>query len=160
MRYQRMNFGEKEKRITLIHMSKPMSNGLGGMVISKIFSDNIPIIVDNKPDEECGYDFACFAWGKNGSVPRIKMSRELYYDIKRGKTYARLILLHELGHYFGNDHLITKEDRDEERVKIALKCEVSEEEIKADLFAAEYIGLESVIEGLNCVTIPSILAFG
>ena len=149
MRYQEMSFGKKQKRISLIHMNKPMKNGFAGFITSRMFFDKIPIIVDNATEEECDYDFACLACGKNGLVPRIVMSREVYYDIKRGKLYARVILLHELGHYFCNHHLIQKENRDEERTKLASNDEVSEEEIKADLFAVEYLGVESVVGGLD-----------
>ena len=144
MRYQKMSFGKKQKRISLIHMNKPMQNGVAGFIASRMFSNKIPIIVDTT-EEESDYDFACLACGKDGLVPRIVMSREVYYDIKRGKLYARVILLHELGHYFYNHHLIQKENRDEERTKLASNDEVSEEEIKADLFAVEYLGVESVV---------------
>ena len=144
MRYQEMSFGKKQKRISLIHMNKPMQNGVAGFITSRMFSDKIPIIVDNATEEECDYDFACLACGKNGLVPRIIMSREVYYDIKRGKLYARVILLHELGHYFCKHHLIQNENRDEERTKLASNDEASEEEIKADLFAVEYLGVECV----------------
>ena len=149
MRYQKMSFGKKQKRISLIHMNKPMQNGVAGFIASRMFSNKIPIIVDNATEEECDYDFACLACGKDGLVPRIVMSREVYYDIKRGKLYARVILLHELGHYFYNHHLIQKENRDEERAKLASNDEASEEEIKADLFAVEYLGVECVVAGLD-----------
>ena len=132
-------------------MNKPMQNGIVGLVTSRIFSDKIPIIIDNIPDEECDLDFACLACGKNGSVPRIIISREVFYDIKRGKPYARFILLHEIGHYFHKHHLIQNKYRDEERAELASCDEASEEEIKADLFAAEYLGIEKVVEGLNCI---------
>ena len=151
MRYQEMSFGKKQKRISLIHMNKPIQNGIVGLVTSRMFSDKIAIIIDNIPDEECDRDFACLACGKNGSVPRIIMSREVFYDIKRGKPYARFILLHELGHYFHQHHLIQNKYRDEERAELASNDEASEEEIKADLFAAEYLGIEKAVEGLNCI---------
>ena len=130
-------------------MNKPIQNGVAGLITSRMFSDKIPIIVDNATEEECDYDFAYLACGENGLVPRIVMSREVYYDIKRGKLYARVILLHELGHYFYKHHLIPNENRDEERSKLASHDEASEEEIKADLFAVEYLGVECVVAGLD-----------
>ena len=59
-----------------------------------------------------------------------------------------MILLHEIGHYYHGDHLISK-NRDEEREMLVLKGAVSDEELKADLFAAEYLGAETVVEGLR-----------
>jgi len=149
MRYQTMHFGKKKNRISLIHMNKPLKGGLAGMVSSSIFNENIAIIVDETPEELRDYDFACFACGENGAAPRVMMTREIYYDIKRGKPYARMILFHELGHYYNKDLSTHNPDRDAERVKLASEGIVSTEETKADAFAAEYLGSSCVIEGIE-----------
>ena len=149
MKYQKMSFGKKKKRISLYHMNKPLSNGVVGMATSDLFSDNIAVIIDNTPENERDYDFACLAWAENGAVPRIKMSEEVYYDIKRGKPYARMILLHELGHYFYNDHLMQTENRDVGRAELAFRGKLDEAERRADLFAIEYLGVNAVVEGMD-----------
>ena len=149
MRYQTMHFGKKKNRISLIHMNKPLNGGLAGMVSSPIFNENIAIIVDETPEELRDYDFACFACGENGAAPRVMMTREIYYDIKRGKPYARMILFHELGHYYNKDLSVHNPERDAERVKLTSEGTVSNEEIKADAFAVGYLGTKNVILGLE-----------
>ena len=148
MRYQIMRFGKK-KRISLIHLSKPLSNGFAGMVCSPLLADRIAIVVDPLEKERTEYDFACLAFGENGAFPRIMMTKEVYYDIKRGEPYARMILLHELGHYDRQDHLIPKADCDEERARLVSGGLVSEAELAADFFAAAYLGAEVVAVGLQ-----------
>ena len=149
MRYQSMHFGKKKNRISLIHMNKPLKGGLAGMVSSSIFNENIAIIVDETPEELRDYDFACLACGENGAAPRVMMTREIYYDIKRGKPYARMILFHELGHYYNKDLSTHNPDRDAERVKLTSEGTVSNEEIKADAFAVDFLGASCVIVGLE-----------
>ena len=149
MRYQTMHFGKKKNRISLIHMNKPLKGGLAGMVTSSIFNENIAVIVDETAEELRDYDFACLACGENGVAPRVMMTKEIYYDIKRGKPYARMILFHELGHYYNRDLSVQNPERDVERVKLTSEGIVSTEETKADAFASEYLGVATVIEGLK-----------
>lgn len=149
MRYHIMHFGKKKNKISLIHMNKPLKGGLAGMVSSSIFNENIAIIVDETPEELRDYDFACLACGENGAAPRVMMTREIYYDIKRGKPYARMILFHELGHYYNKDLSVHNLERDAEREKQASEGTVSTEETNADAFASEYLGVATVIDGLK-----------
>ena len=149
MRYQTMHFGKKKNKISLIHMNKPLKGGLAGMVSSSIFNENIAIIVDETPEELRDYDFACLACGENGAAPRVMMTREIYYDIKRGKPYARMILFHELGHYYNKDLSVHNPERDAERVKLTSEGTVSNEETNADAFAVNYLGTKNVILGLE-----------
>ena len=149
MRYQSMHFGKKKNRISLVHMNKPLKGGLAGMVSSPLFDENIAIVVDETPEELRDYDFACLACGENGAAPRVMMTREIYYDIKRGKPYARMIFFHELGHYYNKDLSIHNPDRDVEREEKALEGTVSPEETRADAFAANYLGAKNVILGLE-----------
>lgn len=149
MRYQSMHWGTKKNRISLIHLNKPLANGLVGMVYSSLFRDRIMIIVDDTPEDLREYDFACFACAENAAVPRVIMTRDVYYDIKRGKPYARTILLHEIGHYYHNDLSIRKGNRDAEREELVSLGMVSDEEARADSFAVDYLGAPTVILGLE-----------
>ena len=141
MRYQTMHFGKKKNRISLIHMNKPLKGGLAGMVSSSIFNENIAVIVDETAEELRDYDFACLACGENGLAPRVMMTKEIYY--------ARMILFHELGHYYNKDLSVHNPERDAERVKLTSEGTVSNEETNADAFASEYLGVATVIEGLK-----------
>ena len=149
MKFQVMNFGKGEKRITLVHLNKPLQGGVAGMLTSRLFSEKIAIVVDDTPSAKRDYDFACLACGENGSFPRIKLMREIYYDIKRGLPYARMVLFHELGHYFYKHHMNMNEYRDEKRKEFASNGKISKEEEEADLFAVEYLGSEVVTKGLE-----------
>jgi hypothetical protein len=44
MKYGRMSFGKKATRITIVHLNKPQSCGLAGMVTSPIFAENIALV--------------------------------------------------------------------------------------------------------------------
>ena len=149
LKYNRMTFGKREKRITFVHLNKPWKLGLAGMVTSPLFDEKIAVVVDDTPIEESDFDYACLSCDKNGKAPRILMNSRVFYDIKRGYPEARTILLHELGHYhnmhipnsFGTDH--------GERECMAASGKVSQAEIHADAFAAQYLGVETVAEGLS-----------
>ena len=73
----KMNFGKKKNKISLIHMKKPFKSGLGGMVTSPLFSENVAILVDETRNNELCYNFACLAAAENGALPRILMSKEM-----------------------------------------------------------------------------------
>ena len=142
-----MKFGKGNKRISLLHMRRPFGIGIGGMVTSPMFKEQIPIIVQKQDDSDEEFKLAYLGVGKSGLLPRIVMSEEVFYDIKRGKPYARMILMHELGHFVRKDHLLPKDKRDEERTSLSASGQVSEEELGADAFAVEYLGLETVKQG-------------
>lgn len=149
MKYQTMFFGKKENRITLTHLNKPIKKGLVGMVSSPLFNDNIAIVIDNNTDESRNYDFACLAYTKNYATPLIMLENDVYYDIKRGKPYAHMILLHELGHYYHKNISNYIEENDADREQLVSIGKVSENEIHADSFAADYMGVDAVISGLE-----------
>ena len=148
LKYNRMSFGKKGKRITFVHLNKPWKLGLAGMVTSPMFQENIAVVIDDTSFEESDYDYACLACDKQGKSPRIMMTSRVFYDIKRGMPEARTILLHELGHYRNKDISEGKcSDRDE-REALATTGSVSPAELRADAFAAEYLGAEVVVRGL------------
>lgn len=148
LKYNRMSFGKKEKRITFVHFNKPWKLGLAGMVTSPMFQENIAVVIDDTPFEESDYDYACLACDKQGKAPRLMMNSRVFYDIKRGTQEARTILLHELGHYKNNDIPNGSGTDEGERESLAGAGKVSPAELQADAFAAEYLGTEIVANGL------------
>ena len=148
LKYNRMSFGKKGKRITFVHFNKPWKLGLAGMVTSPMFQENIAVVIDDTPFEESDYDYACLACDKHGKSPRIMMTSRVFYDIKRGTPEARTILLHELGHYKNNDISVGRGTDQEKREALAAGGSVSPAELQADAFAAEYLGAEVVVRGL------------
>lgn len=152
MKYQIIPFGKNENRIQFVHLKRPGRNGMAGMVISKLFKDkHIAIIVD---DESTAYDyeFACLSLTTDKSVSAIKMYKSIFYGIKQGNPIARMVLFHELGHYYYGDLQGEKFDQEayqssrEEAVK---NGNVIEEELRADAFAVKYFGREYVMRALQ-----------
>ena len=142
-----MSFGDKKNRIKIVHLKKPMEKGLAGMVMAKFFKENIGIVVDRNEERGIDYSFACIASSLDGKVPRIILQDDFFYDIKRGSDEARTILFHEIGHYYYGDYKAGQTD--DQRLEALRNGEVLEMEIKADAFAASYLGFEKAIHGLQ-----------
>lgn len=144
-------FGKGNNRLVLLHMNKPIRGGVIGMVKSRLFPFPIAIIIDETPADDRDYSFACLACAENGVAPRILIDRELFYDIIRGSVEARVILLHELGHYHYQHLSQQVKDRDATRMDCASAGFVDHNEIEADQFVAAYLGREKTIIGLQCL---------
>ncbi len=140
----------------LTYLRKPIgipgqSLSLAGYVKSDLFSQNIGLIIDYRKRNDTTYEYACAALGSDGSM-RILMEPEVYLDFIRGQPYARTAILHELGHVFNND--LPEIDRDgteydAERLSTIEAGKVHEREIRADAFAARFLGTEVVSTGLT-----------
>ncbi len=151
MKFQIIPFGKGKNRILFIHLKRPMKNGFAGMVTSNIFKDErIAIMVDNE-NTVTDYDFAGLTLTKTG-FSSINMDKEVFYGIKQGNPMARMILFHELGHYYYGD-LQNKDFKQEEyqkRRENAIKNGgVVDEEVRADAFALNYLDLEYVTKALE-----------
>ena len=138
-------FGKGNNRLVLLHMNKPIRGGVIGMVKSRLFPFPIAIIIDETPADDRDYSFACLACAENGVAPRILIDRELFYDIILGSVEARVILLHELGHYHYQHLSQQVKDRDATRMDCASAGFVDHNEIEADQFVAAYLGREKTI---------------
>ena len=146
-----MAFGKGKSKLVIIHLNKPQESGLGGIVRASMFND-LPIVVDSSSEDERDYDFACLAAAKNGVVPRMKMTEEIFYGIKRNEPIARFTLLHEIGHHINrdlNNKDFTAETYDENRVAAVKQGRVLDFELKADAFACSYLGLNYSIKALQ-----------
>ena len=100
LNYQTMSFGKKDKRISILHLRKPIQYGLAGMASSKLFRQNIPLVIDDHLQDMFAYDFACLAYSVDIDAVRILMNENIFYGIKRGEAMSRTVLFHELGHYY------------------------------------------------------------
>lgn len=151
LKYNRMTFGKKRNRITFVHLNKPWKLGLAGMVTTPLFEEKIAVVIDDTPIEESDYDYACISCDKNGRAPRIMMHSRVFYDIKRGYPEARTILLHELGHYRNRDIPNESGTIRDDREALAASGQVSQAELRADAFAVQYLGAETVAAGLSAL---------
>ena len=150
--YQIMRFGKNEHRIDVLHLRKPVEKGLAGMAMSKLFPQNVALVVDPRPIEDLEYAFICLSRNGGTDLTAVWMEENVFYGIKRGDALARTSLFHELGHYYYSHMKRSKEEMaayDEARVSDVEKGQVIREELDADQFAVEYLGREYVIAGLS-----------
>lgn len=144
---QTMYFGTGRGRIAISHLNAPIELGLVGMAQSKLFADTIAIAIDEHSPLD--YNYACLGYAAGGKSPRILLEREVFYDFKRGTPKARLILLHEIGHYYNADHQSQKGVTDGARCETLSCGAVHSSELAADAFAAHYLGTPTAICGLQ-----------
>ena len=154
-KYQQMYFRDGKELLLLTYLFKPIEisgqlYSLAGFVRSALLPGDIALVIDRTPSEEVNYEYACAAMDNTGKL-QVLIEPEVYWDILRGKAYARTTLLHELGHIYNNDlREIAGEEStyDSERLKSIQSGIVHEREIKPDVFAARFLGISAVCEGL------------
>ena len=154
--FEHMTFKAGRNRIQFVHLKKPVKYGLAGMAQSKLFDQNLPFVVRDDLSAE-GELFACLSQGVNGEAPRIEMTREIFYGFKRGSAMARFTILHELGHYVHQDiqQQASMAEYDDRRIATVTTGSVIGEELRADAFAAGFLGKEKSKKALaelrNCI---------
>lgn len=148
MQYKELVFGTYENKITITLLTEVMEHGLAGMISSPLFDENIAIVICKNPKDE-DFSFACLGCGKDGVAPRVVMTEELYDELKTEAPVAQVVLMHEIGHYYNSDIGNNEDNSDERRRKLVANNEVCPKEIKADAFAVQYLGKETVIAGLE-----------
>ena len=148
MQYKEITFGENENQITVTLLDETMGQGLIGMISSPMFKENIGIVIV-EDSESTDYDYACLGCGENGIAPRVAMTEKIYNELKQEKSFAKVILLHEIGHYFHSDVGNNEDNSDERRRQFVIRNEACPKEIKADAFAVQYLGKTAVVAGLR-----------
>ncbi len=148
MQYKELKFGSDENKITITLLDKMMEQRLAGMISSPLFKENIAIVITENP-EDGDYSFACLGCGKDGVAPRVVMTEELFDELRNEKPVAKVVLMHEVGHYYNSDVGNNEDNSDERRRKLVANNVVCPKEIKADAFAVEYLGKEVVVAGLK-----------
>jgi len=148
VQYREIEFGTDENKITIILLDEMMEQGLAGMISSLMFKENIAIIITEAPDDD-DFSFACLGCGKEGKAPRVVLTKQLFEELKAGETIAKVVLMHELGHYHNSDVGNNEGNSDERRRELVSKNKVCPKEVKADAFAVRYLGKETVIAGLE-----------
>ena len=94
-----MKFGKGDKRISLLHLRKPFGIGIGGMITSPMFEEQIPIVVKKRDDSDDEFNLAYLAVGKGGVLPRIVMSEEKPSAEFRAGVARKWVLRHGGGTY-------------------------------------------------------------
>ena len=150
--YNFMRFGPKKRRIKIVHLKKPVTKGLAGLIESNLFPQRIAMVVDSRPLEDLNYNYMCLNYIGGRERVEIWMEPDIFYGIKRGDPMARTSLFHELGHqYLGHlkDNTEEMEAYDEARVQAVINGQVIQAELDADQFAVDYLGRDYVIRGLS-----------
>lgn len=148
LQYKQLEFGTDENEITITLLSEVIEQGLAGMISSPMFNENIAIVICENPEDE-DYSFACLGCGKDGVAPRVVITEELLNELRNEIPVAKVVLMHEIGHYYNSDVGNNEDNSDERRRKLVVNNEVCPKEIKADAFAVVYLGKEMVIAGLE-----------
>ena len=148
MQYNEIEFGHGENKITITLLEETMGKGLIGMLSSTIFKGNIALVVDEDHDDE-DYTFACLGCGKDGVAPRVLMTEELYNELKKQTPMAKTVVMHEVGHYYNSDIGNNDDNSEDRRRELVSQNKVCPKEIKADAFAVQYLGKNTVVAGLE-----------
>ena len=148
LQYKEFKFGTGENKIQIMLLDEIMEQGLAGMISSPMFKENIAIVICENPEDE-DYSFACLGCGKDGVAPRVVMTEELLNELRNEIPVAAVVLMHEIGHYYNSDVGNNEDNSDERRRKLVMNNDVCLKEVKADAFAVQYLGKETVITGLE-----------
>lgn len=149
--YAYIPFGKGAHRLEVVLERKVRRGGYAGFVVSKQFPETIGIVVREDFLDEMNVQSAYITAKKNGRDPCIILSTETFVGIKRGCIADRFLLLHEVGHY-ACGHLVDPPDIEEEfamRERLLEENQVSQNELDADAFAANYLGAEVVAWALQ-----------
>lgn len=146
MQYKEIEFESSNKKITITLLDGLAGLNLVGMISSTLFKETIAIVVSKNDDD---FSFACLGCGKDGVAPRVAMTEELIEKLRNENPAATVVLMHEIGHYYNSDLGNNEDNSDERRRELVSQNKVCRKEIKADAFAVEYLGEETVIAGLE-----------
>lgn len=149
--YTYMPFGKGAHRLEVVLERKVRRGGYAGLVVSKQFPGTIGIVVREDLLDEMNVQSVYITAKKDGSDHRIILSMETLVGIKRGCIADRFSLLHEVGHYVCG-HLVDPPELEEEnamRERLLAENQVSQDEVDADAFAANYLGADAVVRALQ-----------
>ena len=146
-----MRFGKGPNTIEAFLERKVRKSGFAGFVCSKRFREDITIVVNDTLLNEYNVRRGYITMREDGTYPIIILETQTFNEIKRGVPSARLLLLHEIGHYCCGhlDHPPMLESECQMRRDYAAQNSVSPEELEADSFAADYLGGEYVVWALQ-----------
>lgn len=158
-----MKFGSGQKELRLYLLSSPIEKNVVGMVDCDLFSARIVLVVDPRLEDERNYDYACLSYVKASDVGTVYMEDRVYQGLKNKGNMERMILLHELGHFFYH-HKVNKatgtSQIDQVRLDAINNGTIYEDEKQADEFAAGYIGFRAAADGLEQLKQESAAKYG
>ena len=158
---KRFGSGEKELRLYLLPSS--IEKNAVGMVECDLFPARIALAVDPRPEDERNYDYACLTYVKGSDAGAVYMDDRIYQGLKSNGNMERMIILHEIGHFFYH-HQVNKATStsrtDQVRLDAIHNGKIFEDEKQADEFAAGYIGFRAAADGLEQLKQKSAAKYG
>ncbi len=146
-----MRFGSGDREIAITVLAESEEYGLAGAVEGKLLPGMVAIKQDNTPRADRKYDVAALQITKQGSDAAISLELEICEKLKDGESLALFAVFHELGHYVHGHALrrTNNSDYEENRKALAREGTAHPNELEADAFAAEYLGTDRAISGLE-----------
>ncbi len=154
LNYTEKNYSNGATSITVVVFDKLFKSNIIGIVISDLFEYMVPLILVEK--DENAVDFAYLGCAKGGRYPRISFENEYCADLRALTNEVVTVIFHELGHFYNGDLTngsFNFEAYHAERVGVANTNIVHSMELKADDFAASFLGNTVVADGLTAVKI-------
>ena len=145
--YKKYVFGNKN-RIYLYLLSKPMENGMLGIVRSKAFSSQIGIHIKKQRRYDESFDIGGMYISSVNEQPMIWVCEELYLNESLSEALL-MTVFHELGHYYNGDCSGDMPKTDETRICEINLGRVNARETGADDFSIRYLGKRRTLIGLN-----------
>ena len=151
---QSRTYRNGEKEITVFFMEQPdKDDGLAGYVSGSGLPYEAILCVDPRPEEERSfYEFAAIVKSDKLGKAVVLLDEERFRGIKDNNSVAMFMLFHELGHYIYDpiqrDPAVAKKYHIDREEAIADGKVIKEERI-ADEIAADYLGYDVVLKGLE-----------
>ena len=148
---QTLTLGSGDEEISVLLLKEEIGHGLIGMISSKLFAGNVALVAVTGSPEDEDFNIGYHGHSRDGKAERIGMDEKLIDDLRVKSDEALFVLLHELGHLVNNDIIAVGEEFDrynQARIDKVKKGEVMEIELRADDFAAKYLGVQATINGL------------
>ena len=151
---QSRTYRNGEKEITVYFQEQPdKDDGFAGYVSGSGLPYEAILCVDPRPEEERSfYEFAAIVKNDKLGKSLVLLDEERFRGVQDNNPVAMFMLFHELGHYIYNpiqrDPAVAKKYHSEREEVVATGKVIKEERI-ADEIAADYLGYDVVIEGLE-----------
>lgn len=151
---QTLTLGSGDKEISVLLLKEEIGLGLIGMLTSKLFSGNVALVAVTGSPEDTDFNIGYHGHSRDGKAERIGLDEKLIDGLRAKSDEALFVLLHEVGHLVNKDVVAVGEDFErynQTRIEKVKSGEVLEMELRADIFAVEYLGIQVSINGLHAL---------
>ncbi len=147
-----LRFGTGEKEIEITLLSEQEKFGIIGVIAGKMLPGWVAIRVDELMNDDREFDVGALQKSRQCPYAVICLEPIILKGLRTGDALSLLTVFHELGHFVhGHASLRTdgSSEYDEKRKALIRQGKAQSDELEADAFAVEYLGVNIVIAGLN-----------